>query len=87
MLNTSFWSCVILFAHSTLFVCLFSVVSLWVDPSVEPEYEDSDENNYEDPALCPSKDPAGKMIIPGSRHYFCHARCLAFTVMFSLPTT
>ena len=82
MLNTSIGHASSLVAHCTLFVCLFGDVSLWVDASVEPEYEDPREYNYEDPALCPSEDPTGKMIIPGSRHYFCLARCLAFTAMF-----
>ena len=53
MFNTSTLSCIILIVHCTLFVCLFGAVSLWVDASVEPEYEDPGEYNYEDPALCP----------------------------------
>ena len=62
-------------------VCMFIWrYSLWVDASVEPEYEDPG-GYYEDPAVCPSEEPTCKMIIPGSRHYFCLARCLAFTVM------
>ena len=86
MLNTSTWSCIILFVHCTLFVCLFGVVSLWVDASVEPEYEDLGEYKYEDPALCPSEDPTCKMIVPESRHYFCYARFLASTIMFRYLT-